>query len=400
MEQLPTSGRYRWGATGLVALDGAPPLMTAQTCSAVTRVPNLRGQVVSRRRVMCKAAQGAEQQTSGQAILTELDGGALKVEHTFDHRWRLKGSQCALRQTFTWHLKPVAAPISVTAAPLSAEAPPPAPTIAEVEKTKRAPSPRKVSQLRPRPISAEALTELTPVTQLSGDDAESGRLATPGDAVELASKVDTEAPEDTDGLLWVFVGLMIAITLMGVYLLWRTVPKKKGHHPLSRDTVDELRAAAVPGGVEPSSSTTGSMMMSDAGLLGAQGLSEATTTAVQATVSPTSTPDQTVCPHCRRRYDNQTSFCPHDGHPLEWVTQADGYDDDEEAEMPQGHQCGLCLQIWPSTLTHCPDDGMRLEVAQSHASDIVARICPQCGARSDESFSFCPLDGAALVNLN
>lgn len=94
--------------------------------------------------------------------------------------------------------------------------------------------------------------------------------------------------------------------------------------------------------------------------------SEANARAAQAAAPPKK---DMVCPTCSREFESPTSFCPHDGAPLDPKEKKGTY---------------------PAPAA----------MARTAASPRRGKICPTCGDRFDGAAEFCGKDGTQLVLLN
>lgn len=383
----PVGGRYQWRpGVGLSPEGDAPPLMGAAACAAHAAGYAFEPTSTSLEAFRCVSKSGVAAGSEARGALSWSGPDAVEVRHVYAYRWRLKGQACNLDMIHTWSLRrvsAVAAPSEAT--PTKEEAVVAAPASAREGS-------RSARRARPKP-ALDSASPLPP--EARSERPGQGGLDVAGEA-SASVDVDGAARDAGSGAhsgsnLWVWLSILLAVftALAGLWLWWRS-SRQPAHVKLSRNTLDELRAAATPRG-EPSPTAAPPartvLMGNMEPVAVAPQTSERAATQPPPQVTPTA---NRICPNCRRHFDGESRFCPYDGHPLESPGRMD-----EAEEAEESRQCGHCQATWPSSVTHCPEDGTPLQ----HL-DGGGQICPQCGARGHDGARFCPRDGTPLVTLN
>ena len=272
----------------------------------------------------------------------------------------------------------------------------------------------------------EALPEL-------GDEPSLGRASSapassPPAAATTVTKVADHADEGSGALLYIFGALgLIALGICG-YIGWRTIFLRRRSPLLDPAALDELSQTSRPGASD--ASTGGSvgragnpgsdaLQASGGGLASEIGRISTPSSGVGTLVSDDGirastfperdSTEPNVCPHCDRRFDAGTRFCPHDGEVLETPAGAPT----PNPEASRHRTCPTCGDRLPPNLIHCPNDGARLvderaetgavgrEIGDLDPSASSSRcICPTCGTQHPADVEFCVHDGTRLVLLN
>ncbi len=305
-ERAPSGRIYQLDAQG--HLHGRPALFESGVCKQLTGLPQLQEQLGSQQ-ISCRSQEGSAKQVKGVIRSEHIDLNRIHIHQRLEYHWSLKGSQCRLKMQGRW----------------------------------------KLERLKPLPLAPQK------------PDSGQGRRhrAKPGAQIQADPEwaaIDPQ-PEVEDEVL---------PPHQGAGLEGRPQEEQKGEFPW-RLIASIFAALLLILGIWFGLKAIWAQRERRASKESARQARRRAQVAAYRAIHPTQHLRvlRRQCPDCERLFDEETHFCPHDGSPLESLSNG-------PLESP----------------------------SSGKASKLKQMICPKCGVKYSKETRFCGHDGSGLVPLN